>query len=135
MKTIMIRAHHLLCMLGFQGYGYDQTFVENFKNILEILEEDPYYEITIVDESDILCSCCPNNHQGKCNRSSDADSKIRNIDNVLLKRIRLKSGAEYNYRNLINIINTTFKSIDDVEDICGGCNWREDCLWYTSLSK
>ena len=91
MKTIMIRAHHLLCMQGFQGYGYDQAFVDNFKKVLEVLKDDPYSEITIVDEVDIICACCPNNHQGTCKRSVDADANIKRIDDEGLKKIGKKS--------------------------------------------
>ena len=135
MKTIMIRAHHLLCMQGFQGYGYDQAFVDNFKKILEMVEDDPFYEITIVDESDIFCACCPNNHQGICKRSPDADSNIKSIDNEVLKGIGKESGNQDNYRNLLKIINNTFKSMDDVKDICGDCDWKDNCLWHMSLDR
>ena len=32
-EPIRIRAHHLLCMQGFQGYGYNKTFTENMTHI------------------------------------------------------------------------------------------------------
>ena len=28
---LVLRGHHLLCLKGFQGYGYDDDFVENMK--------------------------------------------------------------------------------------------------------
>ena len=30
---LTLRGHHLLCLKGFQGYGYDENFV---KNMIEV---------------------------------------------------------------------------------------------------
>ncbi len=34
-SIINIRAHHLLCLQGFQGYGYSQDFVRNMAEIIK----------------------------------------------------------------------------------------------------
>ena len=30
---LVLRGHHLLCLQGFQGYGYDEDFVKNMTEI------------------------------------------------------------------------------------------------------
>ena len=53
----------------------------------------------------------------------------------ILKKIGKESGAHDSYKNLLNKVNNAFKTIDDVKDVCGDCDWRENCLWYSSLEK
>jgi len=36
-----IRAHHLLCLLGFVGMGYSSKFVEKIKEIKKKVENEP----------------------------------------------------------------------------------------------
>jgi hypothetical protein len=32
-EVIKLRVHHLLCLQGYQGYGYDECFKKNLENI------------------------------------------------------------------------------------------------------
>jgi hypothetical protein len=48
-RVLKVRAHHLLCMQGFQGSGYSPEFVENFIKILDQVHENFYeteFEVT-----------------------------------------------------------------------------------------
>ncbi len=57
---IRFRPHHFMCTLAFQGYGYSQSFVENYKKIASKVISDPNTKIEVVDNLDTICSVCPN---------------------------------------------------------------------------
>lgn len=58
---IRIRAHHLLCIPGFQGYGYSSDFIIHMEKIISFLKSNPNADLQIVDNTDELCSRCPHN--------------------------------------------------------------------------
>jgi hypothetical protein len=45
---INIRVHHLLCMQGFQGYGYNDDFATHLKNIIERFRKNPDTFIQVI---------------------------------------------------------------------------------------
>ena len=38
---IYLRAHHILCILQFRGYGYSDEFIKNMQNIMNRLKIEP----------------------------------------------------------------------------------------------
>lgn len=118
-----IRAHHLLCMEGFQGYGYDRKFTENLKGIIEILKGNPSVQVTVVNEVDEICRMCPN--KSKC----EEDENLKAKDERLIKHLNLtvkETRAYHEMRSLIKKID--FKTL---EKICGNCQWIKKCKFYT----
>jgi hypothetical protein len=77
---LKIRAHHLLCILGFHGLGYSQEFATKMGEVVEKLHSDSTFPITLVDECDIICASCPQNVGGKCLGEADSESKIKTRD-------------------------------------------------------
>ncbi|MBU1988422.1 MAG: DUF1284 domain-containing protein, partial [Nanoarchaeota archaeon] len=60
MKTIKIRAHHLLCIPRFYSGGYNKTFSDNMKNIVMQIRKNPDVKIKVISgKSDVLCDKCP----------------------------------------------------------------------------
>ena len=47
-KVLNIRAHHFLCMQGFQGYGYSETFVMNMTKIIKAIKENTECHIKLI---------------------------------------------------------------------------------------
>ena len=45
-----------MCTLAFQGYGYSQGFVENYKKIASKVISDPNTKIEVVDNLDTICN-------------------------------------------------------------------------------
>lgn len=129
-----IRAHHLLCMQGFQGYGYSEEFSENMAEIIKKLDSHPEQRIEITMECDVICSCCPHNIHEKC-KNLIFNWKIKRMDRNVLKKLGLESGIHYNAENIFSLVNERFKTYHDIHEICGNCNWREKCLWFISKSK
>ena len=82
---LKLRGHHLLCLQGFQGYGYDEDFVENMCEInrLRKLEDT---SIKVVNSPDDICKACPNLVDNKCIDDKNND-KIIAMDNVVLSKI------------------------------------------------
>lgn len=124
-RIIKLRAHHLLCMQGFQGYGYSEEFTKNMKVVIDALKNDAGIKIQIVDCCDDICACCPNNIEGIC---KDKD-KVDIFDRKTLNKLQIKSGYEILSENLFTFANKNFKGCEDKEDICRGCCWTDICLW------
>ncbi|MCL2573590.1 MAG: DUF1284 domain-containing protein [Defluviitaleaceae bacterium] len=130
-----IRAHHLLCMQGFQGYGYNSDFVAHLGDIVAFLRANPGQIVQIVDICDDICDGCPHAHDKMCMKDDGADGRIKSMDKDVLAGIRVCENATMPFSQAIDLVNTAFKAQHDVEHICGNCGWHKECLWYISLEK
>ena len=126
---LILRGHHLLCLKGFQGYGYDEDFVENMAKVNSIRKQD-FTIISLTDEADDLCSHCPNLKNNKCN-SEEHNETIRQMDSEVLKK--LDPSKEYDSIELFEKIDEIFDSKESVSEICFNCMWHEKCLFYQKL--
>ena len=127
-----IRAHHLLCIQGFQGFGYNQNFVTNLTKVIKDINSYPNLKVKIIDTCDVICSCCPYKKGDFCQKEITSAQKIKNIDLLVLKKLGLKKGVTYKIREVNHLIDLQLKNISDVQDICGDCQWKKKCLWFTS---
>ena len=124
-----IRAHHLLCMQGFQVYGYSEDFSENMAKIINRLNSNPEQGIEITTECDTICSCCPHNKKEKC-KNLIVSWMIKRVDKKVLKKIGLEAGISTSAETIFSLINEKFKTYEDVQEICRNCSWRKKCLWF-----
>jgi uncharacterized protein len=124
---IRIRAHHLLCIQGFQGYGYDQDFIQRMGEIIAFLESDPSHKIEIVTESDEICKTCPNLIGKHC--INDHYSKIRKLDVHVINHSFLKENSIISFNRAIDAVNNNLKP-EDIKIICESCDWINKCLFY-----
>ncbi|HOP74337.1 MAG TPA: DUF1284 domain-containing protein [Bacillota bacterium] len=129
-EPIKIRAHHLLCLQGYQGYGYSESFVVNLERIRDLMITSPDLEVQVVAEEDIVCSCCPFRCEAGCQKDQDSSHRIRSMDLKILEKLHLISGMKCRAQNLLKLVEATFKTYSDIQDICGHCQWEEKCLWY-----
>lgn len=51
---IRLRGHHLLCVLTFEGAGYNAQFARNLTAIVDRINDGE--EILIVDGPDVICA-------------------------------------------------------------------------------
>jgi len=126
---LILRGHHLLCLKGFQGYGYDNEFIENMISINSKRKLDTT-TIQLTDSSDDICSACPNLKNNIC-QSNIQNEKIVNMDNEILKK--LDREKEYNSKELFDKIDDIFNTKESVSKICFNCMWHEKCLFYQNL--
>ena len=75
-NEIRLRAHHLLCLQGFQGYGYNKEFIQNLYEILQRFDTEPKLEIQVITECDDICMKCPYNKDNVCSKEPDSEEKI-----------------------------------------------------------
>ncbi len=114
----IIRAHHLLCVLGFKGYGYNESFIDNFTKIHKEVKKKSTV-IKIVCEKDDVCKCCP-----KLRTTCLEDINPGNIDKAVLSKLKIDSGSIFKseaiYRKLTDSIE-----VEDLDVICASCPWLE----------
>lgn len=124
-NIIRIRAHHLLCLQGFQGYGYNPDFIQGMNEILRILKSDPSPIIEIVTNADSICSICPNLVEEEC-----VDyHKIRTMDLNIIKTTSLDENQILTFKTALEIIDKDLNS-ESIKTICAGCVWMDKCLFF-----
>ena len=121
-----IRAHHLLCMQGYQGYGYSPDFKRNMEEIIEYLDANPHSRLKVVADADVICLKCPKLEGGHCNKYSSL--AIVDMDLKVLEKLDLAEGAIEPAQKLLAEIKTW--NIYDLHDICRECSWKDKCLLH-----
>ena len=82
---LKLRGHHLLCLKGFQGYGYDESFVENMI-LINSERKLPQTTVSICECADDICSSCPNLVDGICEDKTQ-NERIVSMDEEVLKNL------------------------------------------------
>ena len=126
---LKLRAHHLLCLKGFQGYGYDENFTHNMIKINSMRKKSKT-TVFITNTPDDICKECPNLKNNICDNKNQ-NERIIKMDNAVLKKIDNKK--EYSSTELFNKVDEIFNSKDSVKEICYTCKWQEKCLFYQKL--
>lgn len=131
---IKIRAHHLLCLQGFQGYGYSRDFEVNMYKIISLVNTTSGLEIEVVAVNDVICACCPYGTKTLCQKDGNSARRVRALDLEILKILGLEAGIQGKVQGFISMVNSRFKTKLQLERICGSCSWKKKCLWYMSRS-
>ena len=133
-KCLKIRAHHLCCIQGFQGYGYSPAFVSNMRSVIANIEGSPSRPIKLVSECDAICVSCPSKRECAAQKSI-LSQKIRNMDLAVMKKLNIEEGTVMQADKAFRLIKSKLDNASDVEDICGTCKWRQKCLWYIQVER
>ena len=126
---IKLRGHHLLCLLGFQGYGYSEDFVFNMTQINEKRKSKDCI-ITLTNEADDICSSCPNLKDNICENEKQNEIIVK-MDNEILSHFDSK--RKYNSLELFKEASLKFNTLKSVENVCNNCKWENECLFYKKL--
>ena len=136
MKTIFpvmkIRAHHLLCIQGFQGYGYNDVFVDNFIKIVNSIYSNLNGEIKITSTCDDICNYCPHNLKGKCKKIIGSSWVIKKKDKRVMKNLNIAEGILVKAKDILSLVNNRISKANEAKKICRNCSWKEKCLWFIS---
>jgi len=125
---LRIRAHHFLCMQGFQGSGYNREFTDNMRRVIEEIKLAPGLKAEIISRCDEICSCCPHNSGGICRKSPGA----KDMDLNVMRHLDIEEGSKMKVKSIFNLVNAKLKSRSEVQSVCGLCEWKERCLWFAS---
>ncbi|MDI6841061.1 MAG: DUF1284 domain-containing protein [bacterium] len=141
---IRIRGHHLLCIQGFQGYGYSPKFVANMNKIVRSINSTPELLIEVTDDCDDICIPCPHNVNNICSKDADSAKNVRDMDLSrpftkerdlqTLSLLSLKPGDKIKAKDINNLVNRIPNKIDIIS-ICSKCEWKNVCTWFTSLQQ
>lgn len=120
-----LRFHHLLCILGFRGLGYDEKFVEGMKRIVQGIKGNPNLEIELVNGCDDICAACPFNIEGLCeNEAIGGEERVRERDRQVAGKLDLKAEDVLTIKEVLNLIKKKIKP-GDLLVICKDCPWLE----------
>jgi len=133
-ELLKIRAHHLCCIQGFQGYGYSPAFVANMRAVISDLEALPSRLLKLVTVCDAICISCPSKRECTI-QESVLSRRIRQMDLVVLEKLRIDDGTVVKADEAFELINSKINKASDVEEVCGTCKWRQKCLWYMQVGE
>ncbi len=118
-----LRAHHLLCLLGFRGLGYSPEFVENMSHIAERLRSFPQIQLEILGQPDDICSQCPFLGEGGCqDKGPQSEEERRKRDLDVMERIEVEEGGKLTWSEAEERIRSALTP-GDLERICRDCEW------------
>jgi uncharacterized protein len=133
-KCIKIRAHHLCCIQGFQGYGYSPTFVTNMRTVISEIKASPSRPIKLVSECDVICTSCPSKRECSTQKSVHSH-RIRNMDLVVLEKLNIEEGTVIEANEAFRLVNSRLNTASDIEDVCETCKWKRKCIWYAKNER
>lgn len=120
-----LRAHHLLCILGFRGLGYDEKFIKKMGSVIQRIKEHPDLEVEVIKECDDICSACPFNFEGLCeNEAVGGEEKVKEKDRRVAGRLDLKANGTLTIKGILDLVKKKIKP-GDLAAICGDCPWLE----------
>ena len=127
---LRIRGHHLLCMQGFQGYGYNHDFAVHMQEVVDFIMKKPSCDLELIAECDELCSQCPNRDGKICSKDPRAEENIQRMDLLVLEKLGIPEGSKIQARKILEHVNNVFKTRKNAMEVCRNCLWLDQCLWF-----
>jgi hypothetical protein len=112
-----MRAHHLLCTLGFAGLGYSRAFAANMAAIIATLDRHPETVIAVVDTPDGICAAFPPELPTHCR-----DTSVISRDRAVLGAMGLQAGSTPTWGQARQAVARAFAP-DDLQQLCASCPW------------
>lgn len=119
---VKIRAHHLLCLLGYKGFGYSEGHTKKMWETQRLLFSfDSQFEIS--DSPDDICLVCPYLKEGGCRFGGKEieEEKIRERDRGVIVKLGLKTGSAYTWKEILERLKSF--SEEDLSSLCSSCYW------------
>ena len=116
-----LRPHHALCVLFFEGNGYNQAFIENMTAFVS----DPTTMLQLTTGCDTLCQACPHNFNDQC----EDEAKVSLFDQRTVKLTGAALEVDQPIR-LHKLCQTVYDAILQqrlLAEVCGECEWAALC--------
>lgn len=134
-KRLYLRGHHLLCVQGFRGMGYNDHFVEIMAQIVAHLRDDNEdFPITVVAGFDNACMACPNRGKRVCEASQGSQKHVLSMDMKVINHLGLIVGKNYQKSKLIELVATKVQP-NDLDYLCSGCSWLQYGVCKEGIAK
>jgi hypothetical protein len=123
MPALPLRAHNLLCLLGYRGRGYDAAFVAAMTAVHRALHADPEANVLVQATPDVLCRSCPNLATTGCTLGGTPhEAHMRAQDLDVIARLGLLEGRTYPWREILARVAVRLRGAD-LPGICTTCPW------------
>ena len=118
-----------MCTLCFKGYGYAQSFVDNYREIHSLLNSDDSAKILLISHNDDVCNYCPmKRNQYLCQK----EEKISRLDLRHGKVLGLSTGDILSWREAKDRISQRM-SIEKFHIACNSCSWKKHGICEQAL--
>lgn len=120
---LTLRPHHILCRLGFVGYGYSPDFIREMERLVQILSSGRVKTILLRPGFDYVCRACPH-QEDECHpeRLGPRGLAAREFDRRTLRTLKLKLGHPYTLPEINERIAAL--TSEAFAEICQGCEWQ-----------
>jgi len=120
---LTLRPHHILCRLGFVGYGYSPGFIQEMERLVQILSSGRVKTIILRPGFDYVCRSCPH-QEDECHPDhlGSRGAAAKEFDHRALRALRLKLGHPYPLPE----VNERIAGLtpEAFSEICRGCEWH-----------
>lgn len=118
-----IRPHHLLCIQFFEGKGYNDDFVKHMAEIhSRLINHNP--KIHLVKGTDDICSKCPNNENGQCNK----EPSVSGNDKRTYQAIKDEIKGDETWEELTELVYKNIIEQNKLKHVCQTCRWSNICM-------
>jgi len=149
-----LRAHMVLCLLGFRGSGYSPHFVSAMGALKRTLQEDPTQLVVLIDRPDRLCAVCPNvaslspapdlrpaaphppgrTSLGCILGGPNHEAHVRAQDTMVLQRLGLQVDGVHTWGAILKRVRMRIGP-GDLPGICTSCPWLPLGICRESLEE
>ncbi|MBJ6364046.1 DUF1284 domain-containing protein [Paenibacillus sp. GCM10012307] len=115
--AVLLRGHHVLCLLGYRGKGYSDDFCTNMTAIYETLRTKPDTVIEIIEGPDDICRAFPPDQPHHCRNQS-----VYQKDNEILQAVGIEQGRIMTWAEVVQAASRV--EPDDIRTLCSNCEWE-----------
>ncbi|MDA8145513.1 MAG: DUF1284 domain-containing protein [Thermaerobacter sp.] len=123
MSPLTLRAHHLLCALGYRGLGYDAAFARRMASRVRLLRRGEVL-VRLTDTVDEVCRRCPHRLGGECRHAPGSQERVRRRDRQVLDRLGVPPGAALTAREARRRVRERVGE-RELAAWCAECPWWE----------
>lgn len=131
MEIYKLRAHHLMCTMGYKGYNYSEEAKNSWDEFSKAVKENPDIKVMIIDGRDSLCSNCPT---GDKFVNSCRENNVKNLDDSIRKLLSIELNQIYKYSDLCSKLFDALNPEKHAK-LCGECIWRTYGLCSETFAK
>lgn len=126
----MLRPHHILCAIGWQGHGYSDAFSANMDAVVcGRLRANPDARLRLTVQADAICTPCPKRRGPGC----EAGARIAALDARHSAALGLSAGDVLSWSEAQ--ARAARLHPDDLDRLCAGCQWLELGLCKAALAQ